>query len=370
MATNHVFSHFSWWYVVILSLLAIFVAVYRFAPEIVAQIAEQATNIAVLFGNLFAEIGRFLFQFASILWKIWGLLFALRWRAQFSIRYFFVSTTLGILFLGSFYLCGELLFTLLRGFKSELPELYARMDNSFASLLPGLHAWLARVHTPHIPEIPFKFEVALFVLAVLMFRHHWHEFWASRRREAVPPALEGLFLEFDKFRKSNPTPVEELFLEILFQKMKEVLDKKNKRDIHFSLMEEEEKPDPTTGKKQKTGILQITFLPENSPLDKTLRLPVGQGGAGKAYDKKVAIYIPSVRHSVGIDLDNEESVGLTYLPGPGRKRFRSILSVPVLTNSKEDPVAVISATSKKRNGFRPEDFQILRLTAAIISTLY
>lgn len=369
IAAKYAYLHPSWWMVGFLILLGGLISVFLFAPEIVAQLAEQVMGIAKLLGKLFAEIGKFFFQLASILWKIWGLLFALRWRAQFSIRYLFVSTTLGILLLGGFYLCAELLFALVNGFKKELPELYSQMDIAFSSKLPFLHAWLIKIRMPQVHEIPFKVELGLFLLAVLMFRHHLREFWASRRREAVPPALEELFLEFDKFRKTTPTPAKESFLEVLLKKMKEVLDKKSKRDIQFSVMEEEELPDKMGGLK-KSGFLQITFLPANSPLDKNLRLRVGEGGAGKAYDKKAAIYIPSVRHRVGIDLDNEESVGVTYVKGAGTRKLRSILSVPILANAKQDAVAVITASSKRRNGFYPEDFEIVRLAAAIISTLY
>lgn len=369
IVAGYTFSHLSWWLLGVLILIVVFVAVFTFAPEIVAQIAEQVTGIGKLFGRLLAEISKVFFQLGSTLWRIWGLLFALRWRAQFSIRYLFASTTLGILLLGAFYLCVELLFSIVNGFRSALPDLYARMDIAFSSKLPSLHEWLKKINMPHIPEIPFKVEIVLLFLAVLTFRHHLREFSASRRRESIPPALEELFLEFDKFRKTTPTPSKESFLETLLKKIKEVLDKKNARDIHFSVIEEEEVVD-SRGVPKKTGILQITFLPAGSPLDKSLRFPRGLGGAGKAYDQKVAIYIPSVRHQIGIDLDNEQSVGVTYIKGAGTRKLGSILSVPILANAKQDAVAVIAVSSNRRNGFYPEDFEIVRLAAAIISTLY
>jgi hypothetical protein len=227
---------------------------------------------------------------------------------------------------------------------------------------------------PHLREMPFKLEAGLFVLALFTFRHHLKEFLASRRREAVPPALEEVFLEFDKFR-DNPTPdvaAKNDFLEILMRKLKDVLDSKNNHDVAFGLLEEEQVPDGNTMKMKKTGILTVSFLPVNSPLDRSLRIPIGKGGAGKAFDAKVAIYIPSVRHRIGIDLDNEKSVGLTYLAPQGKPKYkaRSILSVPVLVNSKQDAIAVIAVSSRKRKTFWDADFEIVRLAASIISTLY
>ena len=156
------------------------------------------------------------------MWQLWGLVFALRWRFQFAIRYIFATTTLGVLVLSTFYLCAELSVTTLNGLKHELPDLYVRLSSSFSSGFPALYARLSAFQLPHINEVPFKVEIGLFVLALLMFRHHLQEFLASRRREAVPPALEEVFLEFDKFR-DNPAPDRDAknnFLEILMKKLK------------------------------------------------------------------------------------------------------------------------------------------------------
>jgi hypothetical protein len=352
--------------------------IYLFAREILTQLLEQLKGIVKLCGHFFGEIGKFLFQLVSILWIIWGLFFALRWRTQSAIRSFFVSTTFGVLILGTIYLCIELGMTLISGLRSELPALYERLKLAIHSKAPTLYAVLPKFKLQRLPEIPFVIECVLFVLAVLMFRHHWHEFKASRRREAVPPAFEELTLELDRFRKEHPTPDKSqkcAFFEILMTKMKQVFDTKSRRDVAFSIMDEEE-TDDGAGNKKRTGILKIYFLPNGSPLDKELRLLIGQGGAGKAYGKKAAIYIPSVRHLIGLNLKTRRSEGVTYVEGaslktkPRKEKLRSILSVPVLADSKKDVVAILTVSSRKRNAFSEEDFDIASLAAAIVSTVY
>jgi hypothetical protein len=373
--TSHRILGLPWWVVLsVLIFIGILVLVRLFAPEIWKQVAEQLKSIAGLCYNLLREVGRFFFQLGRILWTLWGLGFALRWRAQFAIRATLFTSTAFVLLVGSFYLCAELLETFVRGLKAELPELYAKLDTMLCSHAPQLHAWLGRFEMPHIREIPFLWEAVLCVLAVLLFTHHLQEFLATLRREAVPPALEEVFLEFDKFRKAHQTPnkaEKDAFLETLMKKMKEVLDKKSRRDVAFSLMEKEkEHADNGNGKKIEVDVLKITFLPKDSPLKKNLTLRIGEGGAGKAYDKKVAIYIPSVPHRIGIDLDHQRSVGVTYKKSPNKKKFGSILSVPVLVNSRTDAIAVLTVSSEKRNAFSDADFDVVRLTASIISTLY
>jgi hypothetical protein len=373
---TNLFFQIPWWGYVLITLFLLFAVIHHFAPEILKQIYEQLAGIAIILSGFLSTIGKLFSQLGQSLWAIWGLGFALRWRFQFAIRYLFARTTLGVLALSTLYLLAELGVALVRGFKRELPEMYTHLIAPLSSHYPAVHAWLNNIQMPHIHEIPFKLDIVLFILAWLMFRHHRQEFFASMRREAVPPALEEVFLEFDKFR-DNPTPdstTKENFLEILMRKLKDVLDDKakhkTKRDVAFALFEEEKVTD-AKGTTTKTGNLAISFLPDKSPLDKGLKIPIGKGGAGKAFEAKVAIYIPSVRHRIGIDLDNKKSVGLIYFAHKNpQHRARSILSVPVLVNSKKDVIAVVAVSSEQRKTFRDADFEIVRLAASIVSTLY
>jgi hypothetical protein len=386
-AIFNLIPHLRWWGYGFLAVAVFLIATYLFAREILKQIYDQLSAIAKIFVGFFQSIGKLFFQLAQAVWRLWGLMFALRWRFQFAIRNIFARTTLGVLAVSAFYLFAELMLALPEGLKHELPEMYGQVNSWSSSRFPSAHAWLSTLKVPHIKEVPFKAELILLVLAVLMFRHHLREFAASMRREAVPPALEEVFLEFDKFRDiASPDSVaKNNFLEILMKKLKDVLDEKDKalvyripgvkrithkRDVAFSLFEEEAAVDDK-GIARKTGNLAISFLPANSPLDQSVRIPIGQGGAGKAFQAKVAIYIPSVRHLIGIDMDSEKSVGLTYFPHKhANYKARSILSVPVLVNSKQDAIAVIAVSSRKRKTFWDADFEIVRLAASIISALY
>jgi hypothetical protein len=362
----------SWWSLgFVLFFLAIVVCIYFFSPEILKQVFEVLRGIPHIFAAFFQELGKLVFRLAGVVWSIWCLVFALRWLVQYALRYVFVTTAWGILTVSSIYAVVELGFVLINGLKFELPKLYSILVVQISSRAPSLYAWLVRLHVPRIHEIPFKAEAALWVLALLMASHHLREFRASRRRESVPAALEELFLEFDTFRKNSQPDraAKDAFLETLMRKMKDILDEGTKRDVAFSLWEEEETLDAQK-QRTKTGVLQITFLPKNSPLDKTFRLAVGEGGAGKAFKEKVAVYIPSILHGTGIDLNNEVSIGVTYKKGDDEKYFRSILCVPVLVNSRKDAIAVIAVSSLKSKAFWDADFEIVRLAAAIASTLY
>jgi hypothetical protein len=215
---------------------------------------------------------------------------------------------------------------------------------------------------PNVPKPPLALEIALLVLAVILLRHHWHEFKLSQRQSELPRALEELLLEFEQFRKANPTPdstKKKAFLESLMKRFKAILEVGNKkREIVISLME----------KSDVDGMLVITFVhPPNAPLDTTLKLAVGNGGAGKAYDKKESIYIPSVRHLVGINIVTNKSE-VTYERGPSKERYRSMLCVPVLT--KSNIIGVLTYSSVKRSTFFPLDFEIASLAAAFVSIFY
>jgi hypothetical protein len=80
-------SHNTWIpLIVVVGLISIsLLLLYLLAREILIQLLEQLKGIVKLCGHFFAEISKFLFQPASILWIIWGLFFALRWRTQSAI---------------------------------------------------------------------------------------------------------------------------------------------------------------------------------------------------------------------------------------------------------------------------------------------
>jgi hypothetical protein len=169
--------------IVLVVVVIVAVVLILFAREIVVQIGIELKKIVLLFVGLFLDIGKFLFRLVSILWTIWSLLFILRWKTQYAVKYIFASTILGILSLGAFYLSAELVVALANGLRSGLPRLYARGVAALSSKFPAAYAWLTKFEIPRVPEITLALDACLFLLAVLIFRHHWHEFLASLRRD-------------------------------------------------------------------------------------------------------------------------------------------------------------------------------------------
>jgi hypothetical protein len=287
-------------------------------------------------------------QIAGLLWTVWCFVFIIRWKLRFLLRNFLVQTTLGVLLVTGFYLVIELGVAFLRHV--------------------GIAPWdwgngHRLILFSELPAPPLSIEVVLLVLAFLIARHRWHEWKISRRQSKLPPALQKLLVEFDEFRKVSPKPdpaKKKAFLEVVLKRFKGVLDVGSKKGMVISLMEI-----PSGG----DGKLTITFVhPAGSPIDADLKLAVGQGGAGKAYEKKVSIYIPSVRHVVGINVATKRSEGVRYEPSQNKDPFRSILSVPVVAS--DEVIAVVTFSARKRSAFYPEDFEIASLAATLVSMFY
>ena len=122
--TGLAFPHLSWWTYAVFFLLVLCFLIYHYFQDVLTQLGAEFGSIGVLLAKLLGDIGKFFFQLFSILWTIWGLLFAFRWRVQYAVRYIFVSTALGFLALGGFYLCAELAFAVTSGLRSDLPRFY------------------------------------------------------------------------------------------------------------------------------------------------------------------------------------------------------------------------------------------------------
>jgi hypothetical protein len=308
--------------------------------------------VAIVIGAVLAAIAWFgrdeLVEVGGALWTAWCFLFTLGWRIRSKLRNTFAKSALAVLMVASFYLSIE--FALVLVHKSGL----------FIGK-PVLRLGLAV--PAEMPEIPIQYEIASLVLAVLMFRHHWKEWKIARRQSAVPQRVEGLLIAFNEYLKDgggkDPSKRANFLDNEALGKIKALMDTKTRRNVAISIMEEARKGAP----------LAVTFThPPTAPIDKTFTVPVGKGGAGKAYDQKVPIYIPSIRHLVGINGETLRSVGVTYEPSADKKNFRSLLSVPVM--AKANVIAVLTFSSRRRGAFDPEDFEIARVAAAFIAMLY
>jgi hypothetical protein len=281
------------------------------------------------------------------LWTAWCFLVTIWWKIKFVLRSFFAQSALFVLLIASSYVVLELAVASLRHV-GAIPS-----EGRAGRLLTLLS---------EAPSLPMPIDAILLLIAALIVRHHWKEWKISRRQSAVPRVVEELLLEFDQFRKQAPITVD-MRLEFIgrtFERFKMLLDTRSKRNVAMSLM------DAASGQAGHLGV--ALFKPDDAEFDRALQLPVGAGGAGKAYKDGVPIYIPSVRHLVGINCDTLESLGITYRPGSNAESFSSLLSVPVLVGNSS--VAVVVFASKQRSAFDPEDFEIASLAAALASMTY
>lgn len=282
------------------------------------------------------------------LWTAWCYVFLLGWRIRLKLRNVFAQSALVVLLVTSCYLSIEFALTLVQKFGSTLPNNVVGRSS---------------VPFPEVSEIPLPYEIASLILALLTSVHHWKEWKISRRQSAVPRAVEGLLLQSDQFLRDGAkkdTAKKSAHFEQFMEKIKALMDTKSDRDVAISIMEREAKEDAP---------LAVTFIhPATAPIDKEFKVLVGKGVAGKAYEKRAPVYVPSARHFVGINGETLRSEGLTYVPSEDKKTFRSLLSVPVIVGT--DVFAVLTFSSRKRSAFDPEDFEIARLAAAFVAMFY
>jgi hypothetical protein len=335
----------------IMSLARVFFASHLWWPVLMVLV------VVVIFAIVVAWIGRSelkkilrrLSKIGEILWSIWCFLFIIRWKFQFATRNFFIGTTLGALAFASFYLVIEMGITVVHG----LGVTWQRPGGCYGAIFD-------------LPALPLWFEAVLLFFAVLLFKHHLHEANLSRKQWELSPALERLLVKLDEFLKTEQNPSKlkkKAFLRVAMTAIKDVLEGKDKkRGLAISLLEIPEEG----GQK-----LVITFVhpEEDSGVDDTLELNVGEGGGGKAYKDKAPIYIPSVRHLIGINVATKESDDdVTFKKANKEEPFRSILCVPVMV--KGEPIAVLTFSSLKRSAFQPEDFGIASLAATFVAMFY
>jgi hypothetical protein len=293
-------------------------------------------------------------------WTVWCLLYISRWRIGFLFRRFFRDTQLGVLLLGAAWAFLDVtlvwLGRLVREASDETgPQVAQTQTTAIVDRLTSA-PW------PHLPELPFPLEAAVVALAVLMIRHYVHE-WKLRRLEMkLPEIVENLLLDFHKTSAAASGAAITGFIDSLFDKMKSALDHVSNRGLVLSLMEKE----------ASSGLLATTFWhPNSAKFDRNVKLRPGEGAAGAAYDKKEAVYVPSVTHEIALtDLDSGSflSSDIRYKKhSDNDDEFKSILCIPVRTDA--GVVGVLNIVSTKRGAFGPLDLKIGKLTAGFVSIL-
>jgi hypothetical protein len=352
------------------TLLALFVLIAIFTPEVFGQVFDSL-----------GKIGGILYQGLAEIWGIYCVLTFIPWKFVYVFRAIFFTTTLGVVSLSALHILLD-----------SVP-VSAALAEEFPNLSSPLIALKEFLKTH---QLSLRTDLIILALAIIVFWHTIVEFFHSLRREEVPKFLGELIIELDKFRKQNPSPNEtqkNAYLQKLIANTQSLLDEKGRRKIMISIMGEETAKDAKSNP-VKTGYLKIDPIPTGTKLDVNLRLRVvaengetnfeGEGGAGRAFYHKVPVYIPKVFYQVGIRLDKVRSLGPTYKKSDDQIPLRSILSVPVLVpqnpvatagggapaSRTPAAVAVITASSSRSHAFTRDDIRILELAAVFISTLY
>jgi hypothetical protein len=267
-------------------------------------------------------------QWPSELGELLTLQFYIKiWRPQFRWRDLLSQSAILVLLLAGFY---------------ELIDLVV-------TIYSHLEVW----------KPPLAAHLGLLVLAASVVMHRWHE-WKLRKREArVPEGLKEVIRASKKLAEKQITG--EDFLEQLAQSIKDVLEvEREKGAIDISFMV----------KNKKDELLRIVFAhPKPTPLDETLTLQEGEGGAGLAYQKGVPVYMPSTRHRFGVSVANKEyaPLGLMFKPAQQASPFRSLLCVPVVTGTRK--IGVLNFSSRERSAFFPLDFGIAEMAAEYVAII-
>lgn len=269
--------------------------------------------------------------------RIYSYMF--RWVFIIRTRTLIIHSVIGVLLSTAFFVVIEMVLAALHDADALLPLLHLR-------------------ELPQLPRFPRVVEYVLLGLGLLMAGHRWHE-WKLRKREAeVPRAVCALLRQLEALSAGNVTqPDREAFLELFMAEFRKVLETGRRMKIAVALLEQNAQAE-----------LAMTFKhPANAPFDTSVTFCEGEGGAGAALKVKGMVYIPSVKHRLGVIIGAEyKPLGPTY-KADARDAFRSILSVPVMRNAAV--AGILTFSTLKRGTFLPLDFDIANMAAALLALL-
>lgn len=226
-------------------------------------------------------------------------------------------------------------------------------------LFSSLHFMLESVSTVFHAElfsIPKTIGVQAVVIAIAgwMVFHNMRELRARRRKSIVVTNLAMLLQEFagtDLAVGAEEVREEKLnaFIEKASVACMSSFDKHLTTKMSIML--------PRTSDNR----LSIRFCAEDAGYDKELTLAIGEGAAGKAYEKKSAVYVPSVKQRQGIMISfpiKKHSLAPNVYSRARSEPYQSILSVPIPTALTAEGVqGVLNLDSIKRDAFASSDVE-------------
>lgn len=287
------------------------------------------------------------------LWQLWCWFYCIRWRVRHGLQGFWGQTAAGVLLSGSFYIFVELAGALAR-------EVFHQSGGSEG---PEASEGLGRmlVFLPALKAPPLWAEILLVALAAAVLRHHFHE-WKLRKREAVVPGeLTELIPICRPFLVAGSALSEEKRGEFFAKAMEGMVrilkNGRKKHVISVSL---------TTFSEDRGTLVVAYVFPDKSPaVDADTVLAPNEGAAGKVFEIKEAIYVPSTRHLAGINMKTYQTAGLLFAKREGIDPGPSLICVPIKRDSTVS--AVINVSSNKRNAFGPLDVAVVRLVAVLLA---
>lgn len=294
---------------------------------------------------------------------LWCWLYAIRWRLRFVSRNAIGQTFLGIAIVGSFYVVLEMFIDLVReAYQTSIPDDEPGTAGSQQAILMWLDK--LRAHVPKLPTMPMWVHFLLVIFSLVVLYHHLRGWKLSRREAQVPIKLKRLIERCRPLLgKTTLTPDES---EKLFDAVM--------KDIESLLRTEQ--------KKKRFQMSLSTMSPAGDqihvihryPRDRNTQCRVGtekglslKSAAGRCFDLRAAVYVPSTRHLGGINLSDYRAIGLVYeRKGPQVTQCsNALMCVPVFRGALV--AAVLSISSNRHNAFAPLDFSIADLAATLLA---
>jgi hypothetical protein len=218
-------------------------------------------------------------------------------------------------------------------------------------------------HLFHI-KLPWYVKVIVIMLAAWMVWHRWKEMRSHQRAIIFTKRMAELFRELSAVnlvagnegtRRANLAK----YIDIILGGFADVFEKKNLLEMSIMTLD--------------AGLLTITYYhPPTASYDiQKFKLKEGEGGAGQAINKQVAIYFPAIKYKEGIIIPPSGKgydVALSYYVPSPPDPFKSILSIPIPTTQAGKRVLTID--SKRQNAFSQLDFHIGYVAASVLGLAF
>jgi len=274
---------------------------------------------------------------------IWYWLYPIRWRIRIAFRNVFIRSALFFLMMTSFYVLIEILFSL-----------FEHVD-----VLAKLIEWSRLPPVPKLPIMPPTAEGVVLALGVLMAIHRIQEWRLRKREDKLPTAVSVLLKQIANLKGSAITDSAAIqnLITLVMEEFRGILETGTGRKITVSLME----------KNTEDKLAIKCKCPKEAEFDEVFQLAQGEGGAGVAWKENELVYIPSIKHFIAIRVGQQYTpLGMVYKKTE-KHPFKSLLCVPLATESNFYGVLTFSAN--KKGTFLVPDFEIARVAGSLVTVL-